>query len=61
MSARPYSVVVPGSGWTATGPTPDRAISYHRTEASARAAFDAYEGGRAVLKGPTGVIEHRLV
>jgi hypothetical protein len=59
MSARPYSVVVPGSGWTATGPTPDRAISYHRTEASARAAYAAYEG-RADLKGPAGVIERRL-
>ena len=52
----PYRVVRK----SATIGTPDRLLSQHRTLEAAQHAFDRVVG-RAVLIGPDGILNHRIV
>jgi hypothetical protein len=55
-----FTIVRKGSGWTATGPTPDTILSRHASYETARAAFDRVNGP-ACLVDPAGVVIDRQI
>ena len=58
-----YKIIRKGSAFTAYGPTPDVTLSIHRTERTARAAFDRLPiaaGCAALIDGKGQTIIYRL-
>jgi hypothetical protein len=55
-----YTIVQKGSGWTASGPTPDRIISKHSSLKSAYLAFSKCYGPAVLLDPDKNILESRL-